>query len=160
MSLKCLDPRGSSQEPPQSTRLCTPSSQFPFGRSDRSAQSQTSAHSPRLGEGPCRSPAAAPRSSDSPQAARQSICRGSFSRIGTGSKASCMAASRESPGQPHSRGLGRAVNRTALREGPSGTCPETPTTGLSATEPSSTPDFLPAKPAPSAAEARPFRPSS
>lgn len=38
-----------------------------------------------------------PRPRGSPQAARQSICSGSFSRIGTGSKASCMAAGASPP---------------------------------------------------------------
>lgn len=65
--------------------------------SDKSPHSQTPVHFPRPLGGPGRSraaPAWAPRSLGSPQAARQSICRGSFSKIGTGSKASCMAAGR------------------------------------------------------------------
>lgn len=63
----------------------------------RSPHRPTPVHLPRLVKGPAApalpGPRLGPRSSDSPQAARQSICRGSFSRIGTGSKASCMAAS-------------------------------------------------------------------
>lgn len=65
--------------------------------SDRSPHSQTPVLFPRPLGGPGHSraaPAWAPRFLGSPQAARQSICRGSFSKIGTGSKASCMAAGR------------------------------------------------------------------
>lgn len=55
-----------------------------------------------------RRPASAPRALSSPQAAKQSICRGSFSRIGTGSKASCMAASSHRSSL-NRNGPGRAV---------------------------------------------------
>lgn len=57
----------------------------------------------------------------SPQAARQSICRGNFSRIGTGSKASCMAAGgepRPSSSPPESaEGPGARTDRREEGEG-------------------------------------------